>query len=137
MSNVNTVVIGGNLGNDAEVRHTPNGAAVTNFRIANSRKYRQGDELKTETSWIRVTAFGKLGESIAQYLTKGKNVTVVGRIKTGQYEKDGVKKDTFDIIASEIFLGPRSQNDGGGSGGGAGGNTSYDDASDSSDEVPW
>lgn len=105
MAGVNKVILVGNLGADPEMRYTASGTAVCKFRIATSEKFkdRQGNT-QERTDWHRITAWGKLAEICGQYLTKGKQVYIEGRIEYGSYEKDGVKHYTTDIIANTLQM---------------------------------
>ncbi|WP_133478266.1 single-stranded DNA-binding protein [Cognatilysobacter segetis] len=113
---VNKVILVGNLGNDPEVKYTQGGMAITSLSLATTsvRKDRDGNQ-QEKTEWHRVKLFGKLGEIAGEYLKKGRQVYIEGRIEYGSYEKDGVKHYTTDIIADEM------QMLGGGEGGGMGG----------------
>lgn len=114
MAGVNKVILVGNLGADPEMRYTAGGTAVCRLRIATSRNFtdKQGNR-QEETAWHRVDAWGKLAEICGQYLSKGRQVYIEGRLKYGSYEKDGVKHYTTDIVAENMqMLG------GGGAGGG-------------------
>ncbi|GAB6195211.1 single-stranded DNA-binding protein [Lysobacter xanthus] len=114
---VNKVILVGNLGNDPEVKYTQGGMAITSISLAttSARKDRDGN-MQEKTEWHRVKLFGKLGEIAGEYLKKGRQVYIEGRIEYGSYEKEGVKHYTTDIIADEMqMLG------GGGEGGGMGG----------------
>ena len=117
MAGINKVIIIGRLGNDPEIRYTPSGAAVAKFSVATSEEWKDktSGEKKERTEWHRVTAFGKLGEICGEYLSKGRQVFVEGRLQTSSYEdKEGVKRYSTDIIASDVqFLGSK---EGGGSG---------------------
>ena len=110
MAGVNKVILIGNLGNDPEVRYTPDGTAVANFSIATSDEWKdkQTGEKKERTEWHRIVAWRKLGEICGQYLSKGRQVYVEGRIQTKSWEKDGVTRYTTEIVASDVrFLGTR------------------------------
>ncbi|MFC1859666.1 single-stranded DNA-binding protein [Thermodesulfobacteriota bacterium] len=101
----------GNLGKDPEVRYTPSGLAVANFNIATSEKWKDKDtgDMKERTEWHRIVAFGKLGEICGEYLSKGRQVYVEGRIQTRDWEdQQGIKRYTTEIVASDMkMLGPR------------------------------
>jgi single-strand DNA-binding protein len=88
---VNKVILVGNLGNDPDVKYTQGGMAITKVSLATSsvRKDKDGNQ-QEKTEWHRVTFFGKLGEIAGEYLKKGSQVYVEGRIEYGSYEKDGV-----------------------------------------------
>ena len=113
---VNKVILVGNLGNDPEVKYTQGGMAITTLSLATTsvRKDRDGNQ-QEKTEWHRVKLFGKLGEIAGEYLKKGRQVYIEGRIEYGSYEKDGVKHYTTDIIADEMqMLGGGSEGGGGG-----------------------
>lgn len=116
---VNKVILVGNLGNDPEVKYTQGGMAITSLSLATTsvRKDREGNQ-QEKTEWHRVKLFGKLGEIAGEYLKKGRQVYIEGRIEYGSYEKDGVKHYTTDIIADEMHM--LGGGEGGGAGGGAG-----------------
>lgn len=117
---VNKVILVGNLGKDPETTYTPNGLAIAKFSLATSEKRKnQSGDLVEKTEWHRITCFGKTAEIASQYLQKGRQVYIEGKISYGSYEKDGVKMYTTDIIVKELqFLGSRgdgqSQQSGGG-----------------------
>ena len=123
MRGVNKAIIVGNLGRDPEVRYTPDGTAVTNFSVATSIEWKDKNtgEKKELTEWHRVVAFRRLGEICGQYLSKGRQVYVEGRLQTRSWEQDGVKRYMTEIVANEVqFLGGRESRDN--SGGGFDGN---------------
>lgn len=105
MSGVNKVILVGNLGNDPETKYTQGGMAITTLSLATTEKRKDKDGNKTEkTSWHRVKLFGKLGEIAGEYLRKGSQCYIEGRIEYGSYDKDGVKVYTTDIIADELQM---------------------------------
>lgn len=115
MSSVNKAIIVGNAGRDAEVRYLQSGMAVANVSIATSsyRKDKQTGERTEDTQWHRVTFYDKLAEIAGEYIKKGTKVYVEGTIKYGTYtDKDGVEKNTTDIIANQMTL--LSSKEGGG-----------------------
>ena len=117
---INKVILVGNLGNDPDIKYTQGGMAITTLSIATTtvRKDRDGNT-QEKTEWHRVKLFGKLGEIAGEYLKKGREVYIEGRLEYGSYEKDGIKHYTTDIIADEMqMLGGRPE--GGGQGGGGG-----------------
>jgi single-strand DNA-binding protein len=122
MASVNKVILVGNCGRDPEVRYAPSGAAIANVSIATSsrRKDKNTGESVEETQWHRVTFYDRLAEIAGEYLKKGRPVYIEGRLKYGKYtDKDGVERNTVDIVANEMqLLGGR---EGGGMGGGMGG----------------
>lgn len=102
------ITIIGNLGRDPEMKYTPDGQAVTTFSVASSRKYKTSSgEQREETEWFNCSAWGKLAEICNQYLTKGKQVYVEGRLKTRTYETQaGETRFSLDVTCQEIqFLG--------------------------------
>ncbi len=102
---VNKVILIGNLGRDPELSYTPNGLAVARFSMATTsgRKNTEG-EWTDETEWHRIVLFGKAAETASQYLSKGSQVYIEGRIHYDSYEKEGVKRYTTDIIGSRMQL---------------------------------
>lgn len=99
---MNKVFLIGNLGADPELRDA-NGTPVTNMRIATSKKYtKKNGEKVDETQWHRITVFGAQAEPCAKYLSKGRQVAVEGEIQYREYEQDGAKKFSTDIIASHV-----------------------------------
>jgi len=118
---INKVILVGNLGGDPETRYTPSGTAITSIRLATSESWKdkQTGEQQERTEWHRVDFFGRLAEIAGEYLKKGKQVYIEGKLRTDEYEKDGVKKWSTKIIADEMqMLGGR---EGGGAEGGSGG----------------
>jgi len=140
------VVIVGNLGTDPEMRYTPSGQAVTNFSIATNRRWTDGQgNQQEETVWFRVSTWGKMAETCNQYLSKGRQVMVEGRLRpdpeTGGPRiwtaQDGSARASYELTALEVkFLGTRGDSGG------------FSDSSDSSapaasgpgmteDEIPF
>ena len=111
MASVNKLILIGNVGKDPESSYTQGGMAITKLSLATTEKRKGRDGNKQETTdWHRVTFFGKLAEIVAQYVTKGSQICVIGRIKYGSYDKDGVKHYTTDIIGDEMqMLGGKGQ----------------------------
>ncbi len=138
-----TIVIVGNLGRDPEMRYLPSGQAVTSMSVATSHKYTSSDgQLVDETTWFRVSVFGKQAEACNQYLRKGRTVLVEGRLKpdpsTGSprvwTRQDGTPGATFEVTASTVrFLGGRQA----GESGGQSGEFSESSPSSSEDEIPF
>lgn len=93
--------VAGNLGQDAEQKHTQNGDAVVSFSVASSRKVK-GEEV---TTWVRCAMWGKRGEAVAKYLTKGTSVTVVGELSVREYDdKNGTRRTSVDLNVSDLKL---------------------------------
>ena len=116
MGSVNKVILVGNLGRDAELRYTPGGAAVATLNLATTEVWNdKGGQRQEKTEWHRIVLWGKQAESLQEYLTKGKQIYVEGRLQTRQWDdKDGNKRYTTEIKADRITL------LGGGGGGGRG-----------------
>ena len=128
MSGVNKVILVGHLGKDPEMRYQQDGTAVANFSIATSEEWKdkQTGEKKERTEWHRIVAWRRLGEICGEYLSKGSQVYIEGKLQTQQYERDGITRYTTNIVASVVkFLGG-----GGGNGGqrsSRGNHSQYDD----------
>lgn len=130
MAGINKVILIGNLGRDPELRYTQGGTAVCNLSIATTRSYNNSrtNERVEETEWHRVVVWGKQAEFSNQYLSKGRQVYIEGRLQTRSYEdRDGVKKYSTEVVADTVqFLGGRGGGGGGDfDGGGGGGGGSY------------
>lgn len=112
---VNKVTLIGTLGRDPEVRFMPNGNAVANISLATDESYndKQSGQKVEQTEWHRITAYGKLAEIVQQYLKKGAKAYFEGKLRTREWEKDGVKRYTTEIIANDmLMLDGRSDNQG-------------------------
>jgi single-strand DNA-binding protein len=118
---VNKVILIGNLGNDPDVRYTASGAAVANISLATAESWRdkESGEQQERTEWHRVVFFGRLAEIVAEYLKKGSQIYVEGRLQTRKWQdKEGKDRYSTEIVANEMqMLGSRS---------GGGSNQSYD-----------
>ena len=109
---LNKVMIIGRLGRDPEMRYTPSGRPVTTFTIATSRSWNTSEgERRTETEWFNVVAWGSLAKICKQYLNKGQQVYVEGRLQTRNWEdSEGAKHSSTEIVANEmIMLGDRRE----------------------------
>ncbi len=164
MAGVNKVILIGRLGRDPEIRYTPDGTAVANFSIATSDEWKDKNtgEKRERTEWHRIVAWRRLGELCGEYLAKGRQVYVEGKLQTRSWEQDGVTRYMTEIVASEIrFLGGRDQgeynrggysggagrpasNNAGGGGGGASGGGYQDQGyppppypNDQEDDIPF
>jgi single-strand DNA-binding protein len=131
-SNINVVVITGNLTKDPELRSTGSGTPVCDLRVAVNSRRKQGQEWVDKPNYFDVTVWGAQGENCANYLSKGRPVAVEGRLDWREWEaKDGSKRQAVSIIASSVqFLGSR---DGSGGGNGNGFTPSSDVPADTSD----
>ena len=119
---INKVIIVGNLGGDPETRYMPSGSAVTNMTVATNESWKdkQTGEQKDRTEWHKVAMFGRLAEIAAEYLRKGSQVYIEGKLRTRKWQgQDGQDRYTTEIIADEMqMLGGRGGAGGGGSFGG-------------------
>ena len=108
MAGINKVILVGRLGADPVIRYTPDGTAVANFSIATSSKWKDKDSGRTKESveWHRIVAWNKLAEICGEYLEKGRQVYVEGKLKTRSWTKDKITRYTTEIIANDVqFLG--------------------------------
>lgn len=103
---LNRVELIGNLGAAPELRYTPNGRAVANFRAAVNRRWRDGEgRLQERVEWFRITAWGKLAEIVNQYADKGSQVYVTGRLQTRKYTaSDGSDRYVTEVVAEDVIL---------------------------------
>src|SRR5712691_1511549 len=111
MASVNKVIIIGNLGRDPETRYMPDGGAITNISVATTDKWKdKAGEMQEKTEWHRVAFFGKLAEIAGEYLKKGSQVYVEGRLQTRKWQdKEGQDKYTTEIVADRMqMLGSRA-----------------------------
>lgn len=127
MASLNKVILIGNLGADPDVRFTGSGNPVANFNIATTEKWQGGEK----TEWHKVVVFGKQAETCKEYLSKGRQVYIEGRLQTRQWDdKDGNKRYTTEVVAQRVlFLGSRP-------GGKAGATDSTPDFAPQSDASP-
>lgn len=112
---VNKVILVGRLGRDPETRYTSGGQAVCNFSMATDRAYKdRTGQTQKQTEWHKIVAWGKLAEICQQYLKKGSQIFVEGRIQSRQWDdKEGNKRTSFEIVANEMrMLGSRADNAG-------------------------
>ena len=114
---VNKVILVGTCGQDPEVRYLPNGNAVTNLSLATSEQWtdKQTGQKVEKTEWHRVSMFGKVAEIAGEYLRKGSQVYIEGKLQTREWEKDGIKRYTTEIVVdmqgTMQLLGGRPQGD--------------------------
>ena len=103
---INKVILVGNLGRDPETRFMPSGGAVTNVSIATSKGWKDRDsgEQKERTEWHRIVFFNKLAEIAGEYLKRGSKVYIEGELRTRDWEKDGQKHYTTEVVASEMQM---------------------------------
>lgn len=114
MAGINKAIVLGRLARDPEVRYTSDGTAIANFTVATSEEWkdRNTGEKKERTEWHRIVAFRRLGEICGEYLSKGRQVYIEGRIQTREWEdRDGNKRYTTEIVANQMqMLGGRDAN---------------------------
>ena len=142
------LIVVGNLGGDPEMRYMPDGTAVTSFSIATNRRWNnaQGQQVD-ETTWFRISVWGKRAEVANQYLTKGSKVLIEGRLKPDMNtggprlwtRQDGTVAASFEVTADNFaFVGSRNDESGGGSYSGGGDQSSYDGPSAvEEDDIPF
>jgi single-strand DNA-binding protein len=126
MASFNKITIVGYLGRDPEIRYTPQGDAFCSFSVATTeRRKDQAGEHQDNTTWFRVTAWRRLAEISNQYLTKGKQVYVEGKLRLSEYtDRDGNRRQTLEVTASDIqFLGTKGEDGGAAAGGTTSGST--------------
>lgn len=112
MAGINKVILIGNLGKDPELRYTPSGTAVASFSLATSEKWKDREgNMQDKTEWHNIVVWGRQAEIAKEYLAKGRQVYIEGRIQTRSWDdKDGNKRYTTEIIAQRLnFLGTRDQ----------------------------
>lgn len=116
MASVNKVILVGNLGRDPELKYTPNGTAIANFTLATNEKWKDREGKETEqTEWHRIVAFGKLAEICGEYLHKGKQIYLEGKIRSRTYkDREGVDKTIVEIRAENMVMLGRGEGQGGG-----------------------
>lgn len=99
----NKVILIGNLTRDPEMRYTPQGTSVCNFGIAVNRKFKQGEEMKEEVTFINIVVFGKQADTCGQYLNKGSSVLIEGRLQERRWETDdGQKRSKHEVVAQSV-----------------------------------
>lgn len=123
MGSVNKVILVGNLGRDAELRYTPGGSAVANFSIATTETWtdKNSGERRDQTEWHRVVLWGRQAETLKDFLTKGRQIYIEGRLQTRQWDdRDGNKRSTTEVRGDRVvLLGRRDDAGGGGRQGGS------------------
>jgi single-strand DNA-binding protein len=111
VASLSKVILVGNLGTDPEMRYTPSGKAVTSFRMATNRRYiTSAGESREETDWFRISVWGKQAERCNQFLSKGKQVYIEGRLHARSWEgQDGQMRTSLEVTAERVlFLGRRT-----------------------------
>ena len=119
---LNRVMLLGNLGADPELRVTPGGQAVLKLRLATNESYLDKNNVRQErTEWHRVTVWGRRAEALGKFLQKGDSLFIEGRLQTSSYDKNGEKRYSTEVIATNIVLPGRGRGEGAREGGGGGG----------------
>jgi single-strand DNA-binding protein len=116
MASFNKITIVGYLGRDPQIRYTPQGTAVCDFSIATSERRGGGADAQDITTWFKITVWGKQAETANQYLAKGRQVYIEGRLRQEEYtDREGLKRTSLTVNASDIqFLTPKGNDEGGG-----------------------
>ncbi|MCL2129328.1 MAG: single-stranded DNA-binding protein [Treponema sp.] len=123
MADINHVVLIGRLTRDAELKYTASGQAVCKFSIAVNRRRKNGDQWEDEANFFDIVLWGRQGESLNQYLLKGKAVGIDGELRQDRWQQDGQNRSKVEIVANNIqLLGGNSGSQGGQSGSGTAGN---------------
>ena len=121
MSDSNIVLLTGNLTRKPELAYTPKGVGVAHFGLASNRKYRSGDEVQEDVTFVDVTVFGSTAEAVAKYLDKGRKVLVEGRLRFHVWETElGQKRSKVDVVAERVNFLPQGNKNGTGEGNDAG-----------------
>ncbi len=137
---INKVILIGNLGQDPETRYMPSGGAVTNLRLATNESWKdkQSGEMKEKTEWHSVAMFGRLAEIAAEYLRKGSQVYVEGRLQTRKWQdRDGNDRYTTEVVANEMQMLSGRGGGGGGSAPYSGGESSSQPPSGGGGDIPF
>ncbi len=137
MGSLNKVMLIGNLGQDPEVRHTPSGTPVANFRLATNESFTdRGGNRQERTEWHRVVVWGRLAEICSQYLSKGRQVYIEGRLQTRDWEdKQGQRRFTTEIVATNMVM-LAGRGEGRGAPSGDSGSTYYEPAGSEAEAQP-
>jgi len=101
---INKVILVGNVGADPDIRSTAAGNAVTNISIATSESWEKDGEQQERTEWHKVVFFGKLAGIVGEYVSKGSKLYIEGKLQTNEWEKDGVKRYSTEIVANEMQM---------------------------------
>lgn len=136
---INLTVFEGYLGADAEIKTLNNGGTVVNYRVANTRRYKTRDgQQREDTTWMTVVDWKPAASNLAKYLTKGRNIKVIGRLQSREYEdKSGVKRTIIELVADDVLLGSDPKGIGGQGNGNAEANYDWDAPEDDGDTKPW
>jgi single-strand DNA-binding protein len=136
MADVNYVILIGRLTRDAELKYTSGGMAVCKFSLAVDKRKKQGEQWVDEVSFFDIVLWGKIGESLNQYLVKGKQIAVEGELHQNRWEQDGQARSKIEIMANNVqLLGGNAGSQGGSSGSNAGAAGGY--AGNSGSSAPF
>lgn len=104
MRGINKVILVGTIGQDPEIRYMPNGDAVCNLSLATNEEWKdkQTGEKKSKTEWHRVVLFGKIAEIAGEYVRKGTSIYIEGKLQTREWEKDGIKRYSTEIVVDSM-----------------------------------
>lgn len=102
--NLNKVLISGRITKDIELKFTPKGTACARFSIASERRYKDGDEWKSETTFVTITAWSGLADMLSKQCRKGTAVIVEGRLECQKYEQEGVKHERWGVLAESVHV---------------------------------
>jgi len=111
MNSLNSIIMEGNLTRDVEMKYLQSGVAVASFDIAVNRSFKKGDGWEEEVSFFRIEAWGKLAESCNEYISKGRGVRVVGRLKQDRWEDEGKTRSSVKIIAEHVEFKPKPKDE--------------------------
>jgi single-strand DNA-binding protein len=136
MADINHVVLVGRLTRDAELKYTSGGQAVCKFSVAVNRRKKNGDQWEDEANYFDVVLWGRQGESLNQYLVKGKSVGVDGELRQDRWQQDGQNRSKVEIVANNIQLLGGNPGGGGGSSGSGQGGSSQPRNNDGADQAP-
>jgi single-strand DNA-binding protein len=139
---LNKVMLIGNVGKDPEIRYLPGGNAVANFSLATNESYKNKEgKVEERTEWHKLVAFGKLAEICSEYVSKGKQIYIEGRIQTREWQdKEGQRRFTTEVIAlNMILLGSKGESAASAAGGGGGGEEEvvYEPVTGSNEDIPF
>lgn len=109
MNDLNSIIIEGNLTQEPEMKYTTNGTALCSLSIAVNRYYKSGEETKQETAFLDVECWGRIAESCSRYLSKGRGIRIVGRLKQDRWEQDGYSRSKVIIVAENVEFKPARQ----------------------------
>ena len=146
---LNHIVIMGRLAKDPELRHTQSGVAVTSFRLAVDRDFKDKNTGEKATDWIDVVAWRQTGEFVSRYFTKGRMAVVEGRLQIRQYtDREGNKRTAAEVVADNVYFGDSTKDDSGdgyrggdcgsgASGAGAGEESKFEELADDDGDLPF